>query len=66
MPTDVEIEEKWFSVRSDRNGLLAASDWSQLPDVPVDKQVWAKYRQALRDVTKQPDPFAIVWPVEPA
>lgn len=61
-----EIDEKWSSVRADRNGLLAACDWSQLPDAPVDAQAWAEYRQALRDITNQPDPFAIIWPEEPA
>jgi hypothetical protein len=30
------------------------------------KEVWAAYRQALRDVTLQPDPFNIVWPTPPA
>ena len=40
-------------VRLDRNLLLAKSDWTQLPDAQVDKQAWAEYRQALRDITKQ-------------
>jgi len=41
---------------------LANCDWTQLPDVPVDADAWSVYRQALRDVTTQADPFAIVWP----
>jgi hypothetical protein len=28
----------------------------------VDKTAWATYRQALRDITKQADPFNIAWP----
>jgi hypothetical protein len=32
-----------------RNHLLAASDWTQLPDAQCDKTAWATYRQALRD-----------------
>lgn len=28
---------------------LKNTDWTQLPDAPVDKVAWAKYRQALRD-----------------
>jgi hypothetical protein len=36
-------------MRMARNSLLTASDWSQLPDAPVDRQAWATYRQALRD-----------------
>ena len=56
----------WSGVRSQRNRLLAESDWTQLPDAPVDAEAWAEYRQALRDITNQPDPFAIVWPQTPA
>lgn len=39
-------------MRTKRDGLLAASDWTQMPDVPLtDEQraAWATYRQALRD-----------------
>ena len=37
-------------VRAKRDELLRASDWTQLPDTPTDKQAWATYRQALRDL----------------
>lgn len=54
-------------VRERRNQLLLASDWTQLPDVPLTtKAAWAVYRQALRDITTQPDIFAITWPSPPA
>ena len=33
-------------------------------EVP-DRELWVAYRAALRDVTKQSDPFAIEWPVMP-
>jgi hypothetical protein len=59
-------ETEWELVRAERNRRLVASDWTQLPDVAfVDQQEWAVYRQALRDVTNQQDPFNIVWPVPP-
>lgn len=59
-------ETEWPLVRAKRNQLLAQSDWTQLPDVPIaTKEEWAVYRQALRDVTLQPDPFNITWPVPP-
>ena len=58
-------EGKWISIRQERNDRLLESDWTQLNDSPVDKQVWATYRQQLRDVTLQPDPFNIDWPVKP-
>lgn len=54
------------SVRQDRNQRLAACDWTQLPDAPVDAAAWATYRQALRDVTSQPGfPWNVTWPVLP-
>lgn len=60
-------DERWLYVRRDRKRLLSESDWTQMPDVPLaTKEVWAAYRQALRDITLQPDPFNIVWPVAPS
>lgn len=59
-------EQMWSEVRASRDKLLVQSDWTQLPDVPtVLKTSWATYRQALRDITSQTDPAAIVWPVSP-
>jgi hypothetical protein len=59
-------EEKAGQVRAERNGLLTASDWTQVADAPVDKAAWATYRQALRDVTAQAGfPWTIDWPVAP-
>ena len=53
-------------MRSSVDALLAQSDWTQLPDAPLaTKETWAIYRQAMRDVTLQPDPFSVVWPVAP-
>lgn len=50
-----------------RNALLVASDWTQLPDAPsAGKAAWASYRQALRDLTDQAGyPNEIVWPIAP-
>ena len=55
------------AVRLKRARLLAASDWTQLPDVPLEtKAAWATYRQWLRDITDQAGfPFDVVWPVAP-
>ncbi len=61
-------DEQWVVVRSERNIKLQASDWSVLPDVPITpekKTEWETYRQALRDITNQPDPFNITWPTPP-
>jgi hypothetical protein len=43
--------------------MLKDCDWTQLADSPVNKTAWAAYRQALRDITAQSDPFNIEWPV---
>lgn len=59
-------EQMWQEVRSLRDELLKASDWTQMPDVAIaTKSDWAVYRQALRDVTNQSDPFNITWPMPP-
>jgi hypothetical protein len=53
-------------VRATRGQKLANSDWTQVADSPVDKAVWATYRQALRDVTAQSGfPWTITWPDAP-
>jgi hypothetical protein len=55
-------------VREQRNALLAASDWAALPDVPMadeSRRAWLAYRQALRDITEQADPFGMTWPQPP-
>jgi len=45
------VPDEWLieRMRLHRNRLLAESDWTQLPDTPIDRQAWAVYRQALRD-----------------
>lgn len=61
-----DIEALAAEVRQERNNRLAACDWTQVADAPVDKVAWAVYRQALRDVTQQSGfPVTIDWPVEP-
>ena len=58
----------WSAHRDKRNALLAASDWTQAKDSPLSvaqQEQWESYRQALRDMTQQADPAAVVWPVEP-
>jgi hypothetical protein len=53
-------------IRAKRDQLLAASDWTQVLDAPVDQDAWAAYRQALRDVPQQEGfPTDVAWPVKP-
>lgn len=62
------LESQWGRIREERNKLLSSCDWTQLDDTPLDnsaKLAWATYRQALRDLTDQQDPFNISWPAQP-
>jgi hypothetical protein len=62
----VKDAEQAAAVRADRTKRLADSDWTQVEDSPVDKAVWATYRQALRDITSQAGfPWDITWPDAP-
>jgi hypothetical protein len=67
-PNESEIEIQWQTIRDRRLDLLKASDVSVIRSVeagiPVSDDVKA-YRQSLRDVTQQPNPFDITWPVDP-
>lgn len=55
-------------VRSVRDELLTFSDWTQMPDSPLDestKASWATYRTELRDIPLQEGfPLNITWPTE--
>jgi hypothetical protein len=54
-------------VRGKRGSLLSASDWTQISDAPVNKEAWADYRQALRDIPQQAGfPNDVAWPEEPS
>lgn len=60
------INNAMSAVREHRNALLNASDWTQIPDAPVDASVWAEYRQELRDLPNNiKDPKNPVWPTPP-
>jgi hypothetical protein len=63
---DYRIENQWFIVRTQRNELLTECDWTQLVDIPTEtRELWQSYRQTLRDITSQSNPFSINWPVKP-
>jgi len=58
--------EQAKNVRATRDAKLAECDWTQVEDAPVDKAVWATYRQALRDVTAQSGfPWTVTYPDKP-
>ena len=64
------IETAWAVARARRNVLLLSSDWTDTLSAPgrLGAELyaeWQAYRQALRDVTGQADPFELVWPAVP-
>lgn len=63
-------DQRWDMIRSIRCKKLELSDWtdnlsakSRLGDSLHEQ--WQNYRQALRDITNQADPFNITWPTPP-
>jgi len=63
------IEAGWRGVRSERNSILAESDYMVIKAAEAGTTIasdWATYRQALRDITNQSDPFDITWPTKPS
>ena len=63
---DTKLEDRWEVIRILRNELLLECDWTQLADIPAEtKELWQIYRQELRNITLQTNPFLIVWPVKP-
>ena len=56
-------------IRSERDALLAACDFTQLPDAPLSTEQrarWVAYRQDLRDIPLQAGfPNAVIWPTAP-
>ena len=63
---EVQSDRAWAQVRVERDALLAACDWTQVADAPVDAEVWADYRQALRDVPQDfASPDEVVFPAVP-
>jgi hypothetical protein len=61
------IEYKWDEIRNLRTELLKECDWRVLADSPIgdNRTAWIEYRQELRNITSQENPFNIVWPTQP-
>ena len=65
---ELNSDAAWKAVRTQRDALLAATDWRLLRATETGQLLggeWVNYRQALRDVANQPDPLSIVWPAVP-
>ena len=58
-------DQKWIAIRLERNRRLQITDWRASSDLTLSDD-WKTYRQALRDVPTQTDPYNITWPTEPS
>jgi hypothetical protein len=60
------LADKWAAIRTERDKLMAQSDWMAMPDSPAISDAWTAYRTALRNLpASQADPDDIVWPTAP-
>jgi len=66
-PPPPSDEELIAEISAKRSRLFLDSDWTQLADISAaTKALWEPYRQALRDITDQPDyPRNVIWPTPP-
>ena len=63
--SNLSAEDANRNIRSQRERLLAETDWMALSDNTMSPAV-SSYRQALRDVTLQSGfPYNVVWPTKP-
>ena len=58
-------DQKWIAIRLERDRRLQITDWRASSDLTLSDD-WKTYRQALRDVPTQSDPYNIAWPTEPS
>jgi hypothetical protein len=63
---ELVVERNWAALRTERDRLLAETDWWVVADrTATDEQL--AYRQALRDLpANTTDPANPVWPVKPS
>jgi hypothetical protein len=61
---DIHYKHQWITIRTHRLKLLQETDYMGNSDYPITNE-WREYRQALRDITEQGNPFDIIWPNKP-
>jgi hypothetical protein len=65
-PKVVPTDWYWERIRIWRDKELRDTDFTQLPDCKMDKEIWATYRQELRDLPNTTlDIKTIKFPVKP-
>ncbi len=65
-PENPDEDFYWTELRRQRDNLLKASDYTVLPDSPLDQDAWKEYRQSLRDLPESvKDPLHAIFPDKP-
>ena len=68
LTNEEKLKQQWYIVKAQRDQLLQQSDWRVVKasdtGIPL-SQEWKNYRQALRDITTQTNPYNIIWPTPP-
>lgn len=69
MAKQAEYDKLASKIKYEREKLLTETDWTQALDAPIgpeSREELRIYRQALRDITEQPDyPHSVEWPEQP-
>ncbi|ELH9589379.1 phage tail assembly chaperone [Vibrio cholerae] len=69
LPINLIKEGQWIEIKMIRSRLLVETDYTQMPDSPLDadkKAEFAAYRQLLRDLPQSySDPLDVIWPKKP-
>jgi hypothetical protein len=63
----VDEEELWNKLRIERNRRLSACDFTQFPDSPYNTELWAEYRELLRNLPSTIEDITqpVIWPQKP-
>lgn len=67
--TAEDTEAQWEAIRAERDQLLDKCDWWVTRAIEKNATISAEqqaYRDALRDITEQANPFDVTWPVSPS
>ena len=65
-----ELSGQWKRIRTERDRLIAETDWMMLSDTGTVSTAWKNYRKALREIPSSQDSVTrfkdITWPSKPS
>lgn len=62
------VQQQWDLIKRQQKQILNNTDWLVIRAIDTNTTIpadWQQYRQQIRDITNQQDPFNIQWPVPP-